>query len=77
VNVYVEEAGKREIVTHMAKATRGDVARILVEAKQPASDPEGVAALVERAGLRVELNASSLDVILSERVGRLTKGAST
>jgi len=75
VNVYVEEAGKREIVTHMAKATRGDVARILVEAQQSASDPEGVAALVERAGLRVELNASSLDVILNERVGRLTKGA--
>jgi cytoplasmic iron level regulating protein YaaA (DUF328/UPF0246 family) len=72
VNVFVEERGKREIVTHMAKATRGDVARILVEVPTPASDPEGVASLVEKAGLRVELNAKSLDVILSERVGRLT-----
>lgn len=75
VRAFVEEAGKREIVTHMAKATRGDVARILVEAPQPATDPEGVAALVERAGLRVELTKTTLDVILSERVGRLTKTA--
>jgi cytoplasmic iron level regulating protein YaaA (DUF328/UPF0246 family) len=77
VNVFVEEAGKREIVTHMAKATRGDVARILVEAKRPASDPEGVADLVEKAGLRVELTATALNVILTERIGRLTKTKTT
>jgi cytoplasmic iron level regulating protein YaaA (DUF328/UPF0246 family) len=73
VNVFVEEAGKRSIVTHMAKATRGDVARILAEAKDLPVDAEGVADIVEKAGLRVELTATSLDVILSERVGRLTK----
>jgi hypothetical protein len=30
--------------------------------------------MVEAAGLRVELSAKSLDVILTERVGRLTIG---
>jgi hypothetical protein len=56
----------------MAKATRGEVARILAEASGAARDPAGVAELVERAGLRVELvepakagGAWSVDVIRS------------
>jgi hypothetical protein len=81
VRAFVEAGNKREVVTHMAKATRGDVARILIESATAPSDPAAVAALVEKAGLRVELvppagggRSWSLDVILSERVGRLTKG---
>ena len=80
VRVFVEEKGKRDVVTHMAKATRGDVARILVEAKNTSDDPDGVAEIVAKAGLRVELVEPSkpgatwsLDVILDTRVGRLTK----
>ncbi len=80
VNVFVEEDGVRSVVTHMAKATRGDVTRVLVESKRAASTPEEVAAIVAEAGMRVELvppakasAAWSLEVILNERVGRLTK----
>lgn len=80
VRVFVEEDGERSVVTHMAKATRGDVARILVEAKIPADDPSAVASTVADAGLRCELVEPAragddwkLNVILSERVGRLTK----
>lgn len=80
VRVFVEERGERVVVTHMAKATRGDVTRILVESKSAAEDPEGVARIVGDAGLRTELVEPAkpgapwnLDVILTERVGRLTK----
>ena len=45
-------------VSHMVKATRGDVARILL-GHEPAT-PEEVADLVRAAGHRVELNGSNL-----------------
>lgn len=80
VRVFVEEDGVRSVVTHMAKATRGDVARILVESKKASDDPHTVAQIVEAAGLRCELieppkpgGQWSLDVIQSERVGRLSQ----
>lgn len=80
VRVFVEENGERSVVTHMAKATRGDVARILVESKSLPSDPSAVAEVVAAAGLRIELHAPAkpganwnLDVVLSERTGRLSK----
>lgn len=50
-----EENGQRTVISHMAKATRGDVARLLVEAEPAPLDAEGVAALLEARGLRVEL----------------------
>jgi cytoplasmic iron level regulating protein YaaA (DUF328/UPF0246 family) len=80
VRVFVEEEGERNVVTHMAKATRGDVARILVESKATSDEPTGVEKIVADAGLRTELIEPekpgapwNLDVILTERVGRLTK----
>lgn len=80
VRVFVEEEGVRSVVTHMAKATRGDVARILVESKAASDDPRGIEKIVADAGLRTELiepvgagGQWNLDVILNERVGRLTK----
>ncbi|MGK2878658.1 MAG: YaaA family protein [Solirubrobacterales bacterium] len=80
VRVFVEEDGERSVVTHMAKATRGDVARILVESKAVSDEPAGVEKIVADAGLRTELveparggDSWNLDVILTERVGRLTK----
>ncbi len=50
-----EANGKRTVISHMAKATRGDVARLLVEAPEAPGDVEGVAAMVEAGGLRAEL----------------------
>lgn len=74
VRALVEAAGRRTVVSHMVKATRGDVARLLVEAPDAPRDPEGVAGLVEAGGLRVELGqdggAWQLDVILGEPVLR-------
>lgn len=69
VRVFVEATGRRKVVSHMTKATRGDVARLLVEAPEAPRNPEAVAALVEASGLRVELAGSGerrqLDVVLS------------
>ena len=44
-------------VSHMVKATRGDVARILLS-HDPVDTPEDVASLVRAAGLQVELTGS-------------------
>ena len=67
VRALVESGGARTVVSHMAKATRGDVARLLVEAPKPPTDPAGIAALAEASGLRVELHGAGgawrLDVV--------------
>jgi hypothetical protein len=42
-------------VSHMVKATRGTVARVLLEAPAPPADPTRVAELVAAAGLGAEL----------------------
>lgn len=69
VRALVEAGGKRTAVSHRVKATRGDVARLLVAAPQAATDPANVAALAEAAGLRVELaeaiGAWQLDIVLA------------
>ena len=68
VRGFVEADGKRTVVSHMVKATRGDVARVLLSLPQPPSDPQQIAHAVEEAGHRVELTPAgagwSLDVIL-------------
>jgi|SRR5215203_317584 len=64
VRAFTERDGERKVVSHMAKASRGDVARALLSAKKPPGDPEGAGAIAEAAGLRVELNGGSLDVIV-------------
>jgi cytoplasmic iron level regulating protein YaaA (DUF328/UPF0246 family) len=48
-------------VSHMVKATRGDVARILLG--HSPETPDEVADIVRAAGLDIELNGSNLDVI--------------
>lgn len=72
VRAFIESAGSRTVVTHMAKATRGEVARLLLASRATPRDPEAVAGVVERAGRRVELGAPAraggawtLDVILA------------
>ena len=44
-------------ISHMVKATRGDVARILLS-HDPVEEPEDLASLVRAAGLQVALNGS-------------------
>jgi cytoplasmic iron level regulating protein YaaA (DUF328/UPF0246 family) len=63
VRAFVERGGRRTAVSHMVKATRGDVARIVLSASRPPADPDAVADLLAAAGLRVELRPRTLDVI--------------
>ena len=55
VKAFDESSGTRKPVSHMAKAVRGEVARLLAQERAAPETPEAVAALVERAGERVEL----------------------
>jgi cytoplasmic iron level regulating protein YaaA (DUF328/UPF0246 family) len=64
VRAFSEESGVRKPISHMAKAVRGDVAKALLAAKQAPKDPEGAAAIAERAGFRVELSDSYMDVVV-------------
>jgi uncharacterized protein len=64
VRAFTEVAGERKAVSHMAKAVRGDVARVLLTAKKAPADPESAAAIVEAAGFAVELSDGSLEVIV-------------
>ncbi|HEU5254044.1 MAG TPA: peroxide stress protein YaaA [Solirubrobacterales bacterium] len=64
VRAFTEVDGERKAVSHMAKASRGDVARALLAAKKAPADPEGAAALAEASGLTVELADGNLDVIV-------------
>lgn len=64
VRAFTEQDGERKAVSHMAKAVRGDVARVLLSAKKPPADPEAAAALAEAAGFTVELSDGNLDVIV-------------
>jgi cytoplasmic iron level regulating protein YaaA (DUF328/UPF0246 family) len=63
VRAFVERDGTRTPVSHMVKATRGEVARIVLTASPPPRTPERVAELVAAAGHRVELADGTLDVI--------------
>ena len=54
--------GTRNVITHMAKRVRGEVARLVLQAGG-AERPEEVAEIARGAGLRVELSDGLLDVI--------------
>jgi cytoplasmic iron level regulating protein YaaA (DUF328/UPF0246 family) len=47
--------GSRTVVSHMAKAARGDVARAVLRSRRAVRTPEDVAAVAAAAGLRVAL----------------------
>jgi cytoplasmic iron level regulating protein YaaA (DUF328/UPF0246 family) len=66
VRAFSESGGERKVVSHMAKAVRGDVARALLAAKKPPADPVAAAAVARAAGFTVELNAGNLDVIVRD-----------
>lgn len=63
VRGFTEQGGQRKVISHFVKAIRGDVARALLLAREPAGTPEDVAAIAEAAGHRVELTGSSVDVV--------------
>jgi uncharacterized protein len=64
VRAFTESGGERKVVSHMAKAVRGDVARALLTAKKAPAGPEGAAEIAEAAGFTVELNDGNLDAIV-------------
>jgi cytoplasmic iron level regulating protein YaaA (DUF328/UPF0246 family) len=64
VRAFSEENGERKAISHMAKAVRGEVGRVLLTAKKVPKGPEAAAAIVESAGFTVELADGSLDVIV-------------
>lgn len=66
VGAFKESGGVRKPVIHMAKAVRGEVARALLLAKQPPTDPEGAAEIARSAGFEVELSDARLDVIVAD-----------
>ena len=51
-----------QVISHMVKATRGRVARVLLEAPAPPRTPEQALELVIAAGMRARLTDGSLDV---------------
>ncbi|MFZ9668842.1 MAG: YaaA family protein [Solirubrobacterales bacterium] len=63
VRAFTESGGTRKTVSHMAKATRGEVARIVLTAGRMPEGAEEVADLVSSTGLTVELSDDGLDVI--------------
>ena len=54
----------------MAKATRGDVARLVLSADRIPEDAESVAALLTAAGLKIELSQGNLDVVVGKDGGQ-------
>jgi cytoplasmic iron level regulating protein YaaA (DUF328/UPF0246 family) len=63
IRVFREREGRRTVVSHMAKATRGAVARALLRgAADPATPEELVKTLVD-LGYTAELNGTDVDVI--------------
>lgn len=65
VRGFTETSAGRKSISHMAKAIRGDVARIVLEAPSTPGGAEELAGLVEASGMTVELGRDSLDVIVT------------
>jgi cytoplasmic iron level regulating protein YaaA (DUF328/UPF0246 family) len=61
VRAFTEQNGKRTVISHMVKATRGDIARVLLE--RPVDSAAAAADVLSAAGYEVELGAGTLDVI--------------
>ncbi len=63
IRVFREQDGRRTVVSHMAKATRGVIARsLLLNAADP-SGPEELLKTLRDLGHTAELNGTHLDVI--------------
>jgi cytoplasmic iron level regulating protein YaaA (DUF328/UPF0246 family) len=63
VRVFREQDGRRSVVSHMAKATRGAVARSLLHSPVDPSTPNELAKTLVDLGYRAEPNGPDVDVI--------------
>lgn len=64
VDVLAERPdGSRSVISHVNKAHKGRLARVLATTRADPSDAAGVAAVARRAGLRVERKATHLAVV--------------
>ncbi|GAA4615618.1 peroxide stress protein YaaA [Actinoallomurus liliacearum] len=63
VRVFREHEGRRTVVSHMAKATRGALARDLLANGADPATPEELLKTVRDVGYTAELNGTDLDVI--------------
>lgn len=63
VRGFTESGGKRKAISHMAKAVRGDVARVALAARTMPKDLEALAGLLEAEGMVVETTEKTLDII--------------
>ncbi len=66
VRVLHEVAGRRQVVSHFNKATKGRLVRDLLEDGADPRTPQALAAAWERLGWTVELDDGRLDVVVSE-----------
>ncbi|WP_205698288.1 peroxide stress protein YaaA [Conexibacter sp. SYSU D00693] len=57
----VHADGRRQVITHMAKASRGDVARELLRTRRAVRTPRHVAQVAAAAGIEAELVAPARD----------------
>ncbi|GAB3660795.1 peroxide stress protein YaaA [Actinocorallia lasiicapitis] len=58
---------KRSVVSHMAKATRGEIARVLLENEIEAATPEELAKALVGLGYTVEPSVGTIEVIISDQ----------
>jgi cytoplasmic iron level regulating protein YaaA (DUF328/UPF0246 family) len=63
VRGFTESGGKRKAISHMAKAVRGEVARVALSARSMPKDLDVLAGLLEQEGMTVELTEKTLDII--------------
>ena len=63
IRAFSEDGGRRRVISHMAKAARGDVARLVLLKGLEPSDSEDLAGMLEAAGYRIELGPGSIDLI--------------
>ena len=66
VRVLRERDGRRTVVSHMAKATRGAIARSLLVADANPRTPAALVSALRDLGHTVELAGSTLDVIIRD-----------
>lgn len=66
VRVLLEKDGKRSVVSHFNKASKGRLVRELVKADSSAADPKELATALNDLGFRAELSNDRIDVIVTE-----------
>ncbi|HEX7740064.1 MAG TPA: peroxide stress protein YaaA [Marmoricola sp.] len=66
VRVLHEQNGKRSVVSHFNKATKGRLTRALLESGETPSTPEDFTELLGDLGWHVEADGSRVDVIVKE-----------